>query len=87
MSDGLVLITGGAGFIGSHTAAELLRAGYRVRAMDNLCQPVHDGTGAWPAWVPGDVERVVGDGRVRTPDLGGTATTGDVLNAVLAALE
>lgn len=65
MSDGLVLITGGAGFIGSHTAAELLRAGYRVRAMDNLCQPVHDGTGAWPAWVPGDVERVVGDVRNR----------------------
>lgn len=32
------------------------------------------------------VERVVGDGRVRTPDLGGTATTQDVLGAVLSAL-
>jgi tartrate dehydrogenase/decarboxylase/D-malate dehydrogenase len=32
------------------------------------------------------VERVVGDGRVRTPDLGGTAKTEDVLQAVLVAL-
>ena len=29
------------------------------------------------------VERVVGEGRVRTPDLGGTAKTEDVLRAVL----
>jgi tartrate dehydrogenase/decarboxylase/D-malate dehydrogenase len=32
------------------------------------------------------VEHVVGDGRVRTPDLGGTARTGDVTKAVLAAV-
>ena len=32
-----VLITGGAGFIGTHTAVELLEAGYRVIAVDNLC--------------------------------------------------
>lgn len=32
-----VLITGGAGFIGTHTAVELLEAGYRVIALDNLC--------------------------------------------------
>ncbi|HJO36853.1 MAG TPA: GDP-mannose 4,6-dehydratase, partial [Gammaproteobacteria bacterium] len=31
-----VLITGGAGFIGSHLADELLAAGYRVRVLDNL---------------------------------------------------
>ncbi len=31
-----VLITGGAGFIGSHLADELLRHGYNVRALDNL---------------------------------------------------
>jgi len=41
MSQGLVLITGGAGFIGSHTSDELLWAGYRVRVMDNLSPPVH----------------------------------------------
>ncbi len=31
-----VLITGGAGYIGSMLAAELLRAGYRVTVLDNL---------------------------------------------------
>ena len=35
-----VLITGGAGFIGSHLADELLRAGYRVRALDDLSPQV-----------------------------------------------
>ncbi len=62
MSNGLVLITGGAGFIGSHTAEELLRAGYRVRLFDNLTPPVH--TGEWPDWLP-DCERVLGDVRNR----------------------
>lgn len=32
-----VLITGGAGFIGSHTAVEFLNAGYDVVIMDNFC--------------------------------------------------
>lgn len=35
------LITGGAGFIGSHTADALLREGYRVRVLDSLEPPVH----------------------------------------------
>ena len=38
-----VLITGGAGFIGSHLADELLAAGYAVRALDVLVDQVHDG--------------------------------------------
>ena len=38
-----VLITGGAGFIGSHFADELLRAGYDVRVLDALVEQVHDG--------------------------------------------
>jgi dTDP-L-rhamnose 4-epimerase len=63
MSKGLALITGGAGFIGSHTATELLRAGYAVRVLDNLTPPVHDGTGTWPEWLPQDVERMLGDVR------------------------
>ena len=65
MGKGLALITGGAGFIGSHTAIELLHAGYKVRALDNLTPPVHTGEGAWPDWLSGDVERVAGDVRNR----------------------
>jgi dTDP-L-rhamnose 4-epimerase len=62
MTKGRVLITGGAGFIGSHTATELLRAGYDVRLLDNLSPPVH--TGEWPKWLP-DCERMEGDVRNR----------------------
>ena len=32
-----ILVTGGAGYIGSHTTLELLRAGYDVTVIDNLC--------------------------------------------------
>ncbi len=32
-----ILVTGGAGFIGSHTCVELLNAGYQVVIVDNLC--------------------------------------------------
>src|ERR1035438_8173014 len=65
MGKGLALITGGAGFIGSHTAVELLRAGYTVRVLDNLTPPVHIGDGSWPDWLSPDVERMAGDVRNR----------------------
>ena len=32
-----VLVTGGAGYIGSHTCLELLESGYSVIVIDNLC--------------------------------------------------
>ena len=65
MSKGLVLITGGAGFIGSHTAAELVQAGYRVRQLDNLPPPVHTGDGTWPDRVPAVSVRVPEEAAVR----------------------
>jgi dTDP-L-rhamnose 4-epimerase len=59
------LITGGAGFIGSHLADELLRNGYAVRALDNLSPQVHDGRAKRPDYLDPEVELVVGD--VRDP--------------------
>jgi dTDP-L-rhamnose 4-epimerase len=59
-----ILITGGAGFIGSHLADELLSAGYAVRAFDNLSPQVHE-SGERPAYLDNDVELVVGDVRNR----------------------
>jgi dTDP-L-rhamnose 4-epimerase len=60
-----ILITGGAGFIGSHLADRLLASGHRVRALDNLTQQVHGGDSR-PAYLADNVELVVGD--VRDPD-------------------
>jgi dTDP-L-rhamnose 4-epimerase len=59
-----ILITGGAGFIGSHLADELLRCGYDVRTLDSLVDQVHGGTER-PAYLDPDVELVLGD--VRDP--------------------
>lgn len=33
----MLLVTGGAGFIGSHTLVELAQAGYQLLVLDNLC--------------------------------------------------
>ena len=57
-----ILITGGAGFIGSHLADELLAHGWQVRALDNLTPQVHD-AGDRPAYLDPEVELVVGDVR------------------------
>jgi dTDP-L-rhamnose 4-epimerase len=56
-----VLITGGAGFIGSHAADALLAAGYEVRLLDNLSPQVHGGNRQRPAYVAKVAELVVGD--------------------------
>ncbi len=59
-----VLITGGAGFIGSHLADRLLAEGHEVRALDNLDGQVHPG-GAPPEYLDPAVELHVGDVRDR----------------------
>jgi dTDP-L-rhamnose 4-epimerase len=56
-----ILITGGAGFIGSHLADELLRHGYRVRALDNLSPQVHGEARQRPAYLAAEVELLEGD--------------------------
>jgi dTDP-L-rhamnose 4-epimerase len=58
-----ILITGGAGFIGSHLADTLLQHGHRVRALDSLSPQVHGGDGERPAYLSPDVELVRGDVR------------------------
>jgi dTDP-L-rhamnose 4-epimerase len=62
----LVLITGGAGFIGSHLADALLARGYRVRILDMLHEQVHGQTELWPDYLARDVQAIRGD--VRDPD-------------------
>jgi dTDP-L-rhamnose 4-epimerase len=57
-----VLVTGGAGFIGSHLVDRLLGAGYAVRVLDNLHPQVHPG-GEWPDYLDPRAERVRGDVR------------------------
>lgn len=56
-----VLITGGAGFIGSHLADELLAHGYRVRVLDSLEPQVHGEGRRRPEYLAKDVELIVGD--------------------------
>src|SRR5947209_15344292 len=59
-----VLITGGAGFIGSHLADALLRDGHTVRALDNLDAQVHP-DGERPEYLDADIELVAADVRDR----------------------
>jgi dTDP-L-rhamnose 4-epimerase len=57
-----LLITGGAGFIGTHLCGQLLKQGHRVRVIDSLSEQVHGDAG--PS-LPDDVELIRGD--VRDP--------------------
>lgn len=78
-----ILITGGAGFVGSHVADALLRRGHKVRIFDNLTPQVHhDG---WPEYLPKDVELMRGD--MRDPDAVARAVAGiDVIFHFAAAV-
>jgi dTDP-L-rhamnose 4-epimerase len=56
-----ILITGGAGFIGSHLADELVAHDYHVRVLDNLSPQVHGPSGRWPDYLSDSVECIRGD--------------------------
>jgi dTDP-L-rhamnose 4-epimerase len=55
------LVTGGAGFIGSHTVDALLARGYHVRILDNLSKPVH--LKGKPDYLSDEAEFILGDVR------------------------
>ncbi|ALS62038.1 UDP-glucose 4-epimerase GalE [Pandoraea norimbergensis] len=61
-NQGTILVTGGAGYIGSHTCVELLGSGYDVVIVDNLCNSQREAVtrieriaGRAPVFVQGDV--------------------------------
>ncbi len=61
-----ILITGGAGFIGSHLSDKLLQKGHEVRVLDNLNEQVHGPGCKRPEYLNPDVELIKGDVRDKT---------------------
>ena len=59
-----ILVTGGAGFIGSHTVDALIKKGYKVRMMDSLAKPVH--LFGKPNYLNKEAELIIGDVRSKT---------------------
>src|SRR4051794_10910747 len=60
-----VLVTGGAGFIGSYVVDQLLDAGNYVRVLDSLVPQVHGADRQRPSYLARDAELIEGD--VRDP--------------------
>jgi dTDP-L-rhamnose 4-epimerase len=71
-----VLVTGGAGFIGSHLVDALLARGHRVRVYDSLERQVHGQDATRPGYLSPAAELVVGQ-----------MTDRDALRAALAGVE
>src|SRR5262245_36836087 len=71
-----VLVTGGAGFIGSHLVDALLARGHRVRVFDSLEPQVHGDAAARPGYLHPAADLIVG-----------RMTDRDALRAALAGVE
>ena len=82
-SNKTVLITGGAGFVGSHTADALLALGHHVRVYDNLSQQVH--RGGRPGYLDRNLEFIQGDMR-DLPRLSQAVRGADVIYHLAAAV-
>jgi UDP-glucose 4-epimerase len=67
----LALVTGGAGFIGSHLVGELIAQGYRVRVLDNFSSGKKSNLAGLN---PSEIELIEGD--IRDKDLTDKATEG-----------
>jgi nucleoside-diphosphate-sugar epimerase len=59
-----VLITGGAGFVGSHLALKLLRSGHEMRVLDSLLPQVHGAGSRRPSYL--DPAAELGSGEALT---------------------
>jgi dTDP-L-rhamnose 4-epimerase len=58
-----VLMTGGAGFIGSHLVDALVAVGHQVRVLDDLDPEAHGPDASWPSYLNPDAEYIRGDVR------------------------
>ena len=84
----IVLVTGGAGFIGSHLAERLLRDGRKVRVLDNLSTGHRENVARLLREFPGRLEFLEGDLRDRDALTAAMEDVGEVLHeAALASVE
>jgi len=78
-----VLITGGAGFIGTRVARRLLQEGHTVSILDNFSPQIHGGRQELPPDLSGQVELTIGD--VRDESIWGSVLPGNDAIVHLAA--